>query len=842
MAGLIFRRVFEDWETLDDILDGRPPDLDTVKRRLFILERRTDTGRPDHFYKNYRDHRIGEARTHGTLLTMVFAGLADFYLHDRGGRIFVHPDRMGEWQHLLPFLSPLSVAAFAMHRMARGEFRAAGDRPEPVRRLIATNIAHTALLTVRDPVLDDLVDREGLNETHLHLNGSTELDVLWLHALERPYAFHRALNAPANSAVQEQYEQISPRIDAFGVYRRVRVARRLRWLLTHAAFGGRPFGMDAIARAARGAAPASHDGRPEWIESAHHSLTHVRHDLTHGLLPLQTEAAWYMGVFEHLEASDDEASACAFHAYLLVLGLVGRLSVQQVDQFGFDQFQKYTWNGVRWDIERAYANRYHQLACSDAGDLDHLEGRFAPKASVGENAELLRQILRGYASYHGDSDARFRTITGTEDVSRSRRLDLGLVVHFIKDRERAGDGNAPCRHHRLRRDLERRCRAFSALLAASPVARRYVTGIDAAANEMHAPPEVFAAIFRSLRQFGMNHATFHVGEDFTHLLSGIRAVWEAVTFLAMERGDRIGHGTSIGIDPELWRRRVGPRLTMAMHDHLDDLVFAHERLLSLGRRPDLVHDLARRIDRLAQRIYGGAAAPSAALLHRAWRMRDLDPVTAQRVHRFVRSNTSLPRDAQEDAVARMSLDAGWRDRAGRAFRAHRDDQAAFELYLRYHSQSVRQAGRRWSEVATDDIPMDVLIELQHATIDELNRRGVAIETLPTSNVRISFYDDFADHHLFRWLGLCGDRFGADAPRPAVCVGSDDPGIFATNLRNEYAHILRTLTARYGLSSTKAQEHLRQLNETARAFRFRRPVELWRAGDGRRPPTRAGGVR
>lgn len=121
------------------------------------------------------------------------------------------------------------------------------------------------------------------------------------------------------------------------------------------------------------------------------------------------------------------------------------------------------------------------------------------------------------------------------------------------------------------------------------------------------------------------------------------------------------------------------------------------------------------------------------------------------------------------------------------------------------------------EVSFEEEPLDkhTLRLVQEAVLGEFRERQVAIETLPTSNVRISVYEKYAEHHVFRWLGLRGD------PPVRVCVGSDDPGIFATNLRNEYAHLLRELDAITDPQS--AQNYLEQLIASGKAWRFAPPT-------------------
>ncbi|MFW5498890.1 MAG: hypothetical protein ACNI23_06500 [Maridesulfovibrio sp.] len=51
------------------------------------------------------------------------------------------------------------------------------------------------------------------------------------------------------------------------------------------------------------------------------------------------------------------------------------------------------------------------------------------------------------------------------------------------------------------------------------------------------------------------------------------------------------------------------------------------------------------------------------------------------------------------------------------------------------------------------------------------------------------------------------------------IASDDPGIFATCLRNEYAHAYRELLQK-GYSECKALSEIERLIDNAWAFRFK----------------------
>jgi hypothetical protein len=85
-----------------------------------------------------------------------------------------------------------------------------------------------------------------------------------------------------------------------------------------------------------------------------------------------------------------------------------------------------------------------------------------------------------------------------------------------------------------------------------------------------------------------------------------------------------------------------------------------------------------------------------------------------------------------------------------------------------------------------------------------------------ANVRISAYDNLREHHLFRWLNLTEDGFSV---APAICVGSDDAGIFATSIRNEYAAIFEVLHKHFSTGSSAATDIIERLNKNGSAYRF-----------------------
>ncbi|NJL28185.1 MAG: hypothetical protein HC897_09975 [Thermoanaerobaculia bacterium] len=160
-------------------------------------------------------------------------------------------------------------------------------------------------------------------------------------------------------------------------------------------------------------------------------------------------------------------------------------------------------------------------------------------------------------------------------ASEGARPEVGVVLHFIKTRDPdaawssgkprafwAGTFAEPRPAAGIRyggrfsdffADQYCQAQALAELLSAVPRSLWLVRGIDVASDELGIPTWVFCPLYRFLegvssaivkdpraeRPLALG-ATAHVGEDFRHLMEGLRRVFEAIRYLLGPRGGGLG--------------------------------------------------------------------------------------------------------------------------------------------------------------------------------------------------------------------------------------------------------------------------------------------------------------
>lgn len=196
-----------------------------LREAVYLGYRPWATRYPDHVFESSWQHltrRVG-GTSERCMLSVVLKALADEFLEIRHGEVSVKRAKFGAWQQsVLSRVSGLPVlgAFWATHvsvnerdsHQSQTEYTTSSRKDDWRRELLP-------ILLPRDAVIEDYVAREGLHETHLHLNGSTHAEQCWLRALNAPKAETRDFNsrwmAKSNreaARIRELAHSVNPRL------------------------------------------------------------------------------------------------------------------------------------------------------------------------------------------------------------------------------------------------------------------------------------------------------------------------------------------------------------------------------------------------------------------------------------------------------------------------------------------------------------------------------------------------------------------------------------------------------------------------------------------------------
>jgi hypothetical protein len=459
--------------------------------------------------------------------------------------------------------------------------------------------------------------------------------------------------------------------------------------------------------------------------------------------------------------------------------------------------------------------------------LRSLEVRLAPEDSVTELRNLIKvaeQVADAWMPLTPRLD-QTPAAPGQRRHAWNPTLELGIVFHFIKLRGGGTDKGVPAagwrdsnanpdlqanrpnarnptgyryaQYHREKLDEARR---LAWLFRNYPLSLEIVRGLDICTDEIGVPNWVLipalqcvreaaatasAAVWRTYgRSLPTLRTTIHAGEDFVHLLSGLRQVDEAVEGFELRSGDRIGHGIALGVDARDWARRAG-RLPMICEERLWDLVWEWSWYGQGGhsREPGRHSFLDREIAALSERVFGRPFSPYELELVN----RDLHRPGALRAIGF-------PNGLSPDSVV--------------------FDKRQKRLYDYLSDALLFRRGREyvWVDTASEG---EVLASLQAELRQKVGALGLTVEVNPTSNLLIGNLGDLTVHPLWR---LRPPREVDGAPPVSVCIGSDDPVVFGSNLRQEYQILLDAMTLA-GLSDEEARQWLDRTRASGMETRF-----------------------
>lgn len=397
---------------------------------------------------------------------------------------------------------------------------------------------------------------------------------------------------------------------------------------------------------------------------------------------------------------------------------------------------------------------------------------------------------------------------------QEKKLIHRYCIHFIKVKDHF-PGNRESemifsqlvpRHASLRVKVKDQAFLIAGLRHQQRKLNNRIYAIDAASSELNARPEVFAQAFRFLKGHYINETTFsslkihgntnperlmakyHVGEEFLDMADGLRAIHEAILFLNLERGDSLAHLVCLGLDPDHWYNFKHMRIETRKHAYLDTTVWLmamiEEHSIDVSRQ--FFNTLEEKFNSLFDELYRFNNHDSSnesdkkrshilSSVHwrdffEAWKLRGDDPFlyedeqfTAPKNYRFW------------DRVAVNDFDT--------CKKARRENPKIALLYSLYNfNPDVKKKGQEpvFEKISIDYI--NCIKELQVHIQNEISRRGIYVETLPTSNILIGTSKRYDEHPILQFFNP--EKESRRSPLH-VSINTDDAGVFNTTLENEF---------------------------------------------------------
>ena len=525
---------------------------------------------------------------------------------------------------------------------------------------------------------------------------------------------------------------------------------------------------------------------------------------------LEGERKLLYEMFRRIESKDNRINIEIynwFYAYLLIKEKIRGEMIQSNNWVGFENFSIYNNRSGIFAKEQFWEKLKTNMAVASCFEqkIVSLEIRMSPYDTAMQN---------------------FREINFLDETIKADRSKYYYVFHFIKKQDtKQIDEFCDYRHAKLRKEIGKKAMALLEFRNRYPETAIRVRGIDAASQEIGCRPEVFAQCFRTLHshtcyrltekgyeKLPQLRATYHVGEDFLDVADGLRAIDEAILFLNLDCGDRLGHCLALGVDVEEWYKFKKYYISISKQDYLDNIVWLYHMLAryNITDTDNIKTDIELSYHRFFKEVYGqymdqeyiGAVQREENrkgknkkdirnilnfdihAYYDSWKLRGDSPVLCRKGFYY---NDDTLRTAYERNAVNGSFPEN--------FTIRYNSEVAMLYHFYHYSPEVRTEGQKIIDIKVSERYVKAVEQVQKALQWEISRRGIGIETNPSSNYMIGTFKRYAKHPIIRFYnkGLVLDNTKLkECPQIWVSINTDDQGVFNIKLENEYALLARAL--------------------------------------------------
>jgi len=640
----------------------------------------------------------------------------------------------------------------------------------------------------------EVLFRRGLSELHCHLNGSSlNFDLNWLAIMNEPEYQKPEWFKKASGSHDHLYEysilaafiRMYLFLQVKGYSVSAQFDKVIKWLWNDSnTLRLLPIYINCLQSEITCQlalhTPQFNDGIIDYAISPDTSLSDCK---TTTSLLLNGERRLMYECFKRLLRGDDTIPGLGimFYIYLVVKLQVRELIIQHNGVKGFANFKGFDRNKDLFLVHsrnKKLPELMPKIALESYcynGHINHYEFRIAPK----DTADAIKVKLNQLSAI----------------LDKNKNKNLNCVIHFIKRKDQEPsfanviENKMVCRNYLSRINYRRQSIALETLLQQY---ENRIVGIDAANSEFGCRPEVFAEIYRRLQHLRRETwyetlfdlechdlgITYHVGEDYYDIVDGLRAIEEAILFLNMTDGARLGHAVALGIGVQEYYKDRKNTIIIPKQDLLDNCVWLLAKMdeYTIEDNMGVRNQLRIEFQRLMNDIYPNFPMEDYRLYYQSWLLRGDEPS----VYMAATKDSPIPKDSVVEPYYLNHFEP--------KINVARAQWYARLLYRDYHyDAAAKHRGHQPEEWKLPEGLISVIDQIQVQLRNEVARRKIAIEVNPTSNLRICNIDTYDSHPVvkFRNYGLSMIDNHNDCPQISVSINTDDKGIFATSLEKEY---------------------------------------------------------
>lgn len=500
-----------------------------------------------------------------------------------------------------------------------------------------------------------------------------------------------------------------------------------------------------------------------------------------------------------------------FYEYLLIKSRFREEMVQINNHIGFNNFKQYQDRKNAFIKDTPYEDIIPYLSIHSSvanGNVRHIEARERLGESYREMVRKINKSDRLYSKTLLSRDDRLGNLLYGQNFDILRPHYYILQLHkgnryFIDQNKRNEDScgvnytEHQCLNYKLRTKLQKIAFAYKDLRISSNSEKNRVVGIDAVSSEYGCRPEIFGQLYRYLRNYSAPCGdlfsglpslsnvgfTYHVGEDFLDLTDGLRAIDEALLFLELQNGDRIGHGLALGIAADEYYRTRQNTIVLPAQDMLDNVVWMFFKCRELGV------NLPVAIERLFSTIYFELLN----YIYPLFCSESIPPPYVYFQSMLLRGDAPSLYQMEDGNVKVIEKFFHFWDKCGCAYNnpeiiTARHNKVARKLYY-YYQYDWQTKQRGYKEVKFPKEYPAVISQIQIKMMKSIAHKGIGIETNPSSNFKIAQLQRYDKHPIAKFynLGLTHNETELrECPQISVSINTDDQGLFSTSIENEYA--------------------------------------------------------